>query len=241
MAEQTIGRSLPRVDAYAKVTGQAGYPSDFSMDGMAYMKMLFAGRPHARIINIDTVQARAVPGVLAVLTAEDVPVNSYGMAKSDQPVLCQDVVRFVGDRVALVVAETIEIAEIARALIRVEYEDLPVVDSPEAALAPDAPAIHPDKPDNVLASFRVRKGDVVSGFAAADVIVEQTYHLSAQEHAYLQPDAGLAWLDDDGCLVVLSAGQWPHDDRRQIARSLDLPEERVRVRYAAIGGSFVGR
>jgi len=241
MAEKFIGQSLPRVDAYAKVTGRAGYPSDFFMDGMVYMKMLFAGRPHARIVTIDTDRARAVPGVLAVLTAGDVPVNSYGMANSDQPVLCQDVVRFAGDRVALVVAETVEIAEFARDLIYVEYEDLPLVDSPEAALAPGAPAIHPGKADNILASFRVRKGDVASGFAAAEVIVEQTYHLGAQEHAYLQPDAGLAWLDADGRLVVLSAGQWPHDDRRQIARSLDLPEEQVRVRYAAIGGAFGGR
>ena len=103
MAEKFIGQSLPRVDAYAKVTGRAGYPSDFFMDGMVYMKMLFTGRPHARIVTIDTDRARAVPGVLAVLTAEDVPVNSYGMANSDQPVLCQDVVRFAGDRVALVV------------------------------------------------------------------------------------------------------------------------------------------
>ena len=168
MAEQIIGQSLPRVDAYAKVTGQAGYPSDFYMEGLAHMKMLFAGRPHARIISIDTTQARTVPGVLAVLTAEDVPVNRYGMVVSDQPVLCQDVVRFTGDRVALVVAESIEIAEYARDLIRVEYEDLPVVDGPKAALAPGAPAIHTDKPDNILASFRVRKGDVTAGFATAN-------------------------------------------------------------------------
>ena len=241
MTEQYIGRSMPRIDAYAKVTGQANYPGDLSMEGMAHMKMVFAGRPHARIIRIDTAQARAVPGVLAILTAEDVPVNNYGMAQADQPVLCQEVVRFVGDRVALVVAETIELAEYARDLIHVEYEDLPIIDSPEAALAPDATIIHAGKADNILSSYRVRKGDMASGFAAAEVIVEQTYTMGAQEHAYLQPDAGLAWLDDDGCVVVISAGQWAHDDRRQIARSLNLPEEHVRVQYAAIGGAFGGR
>jgi CO/xanthine dehydrogenase Mo-binding subunit len=241
MTELYIGRSIHRSDAYAKVTGQANYPGDLSMDGMTHMKMIFAGRPHARIIHIDTRQAAALTGVLAVLTAEDVPVNSFGMAQADQPVLCQDVVRFVGDPVALVVAETVEIAEHGRELIRIEYEDLPVIDSPEAALAPGALAIHSDKPDNILSSFRVRKGDVAIGFAAAEVIVEQTYYLGVQEHAYLQPDAGLAWLDDDGRLVLISAGQWAHDDRRQIARSLNLPEEQVRVQYAAIGGAFGGR
>jgi CO/xanthine dehydrogenase Mo-binding subunit len=241
MAEQYIGRSLPRTDAYAKVTGQAIYPGDLSMDGMVHMKMLFAGRAHARIIYIDTSRAAALSGVLAVLTAEDVPVNSYGMAHPDQPVMCRDVIRFVGDRIALIVAETIELAEYARDLIHVEYEDLPIVDSPDAALAPGAPFLHAGKPDNILSSYRVRKGDVAAGFAEAEVIVEQTYTVGAQEHAYLQPDAGLAWLDDDGCLVVISAGQWVHDDRRQIARSLDLPEEQVRVQYAAIGGAFGGR
>jgi CO/xanthine dehydrogenase Mo-binding subunit len=241
MTEQYIGRSIQRTDAYAKVTGQANYPGDLSMAGMAHLKMLFAGRPHARIVSIDTTQARAVTGMLAVLTAEDVPVNNFGMAHADQPVLCQDVVRFVGDVVALVVAETVEIAGHARDLIQVTYEDLAVVDSPEAALAPGAPVIHPARPDNVLSSYRVRKGDVAAGFDAAEVIVEQTYTMGAQEHAYLQPDAGLAWLDDDGCLVVVTAGQDAHEDRRQIARALDLPEERVRVQYAAIGGAFGGR
>ena len=241
MDEQYVGRSLPRVDAYAKVTGQAVYPGDIFMDGMAHMKTLFARRPHARIAGIDTSQAEALPGVLAVLTAKDVPVNRYGIGISDQPVLCEDVVRFVGDRVALVVAETEEIAALARDLIAVEYEDLPVIDTPEAALAPGAPVIHPEKADNVLASYQVRKGDVAAGFAQAEVIIEETYHLGPQEHAYLQPDAGLAWIDDEGRVVVKSAGQWAHDDRRQIAGSLDLPEERVRVLYAAIGGAFGGR
>jgi CO/xanthine dehydrogenase Mo-binding subunit len=123
----------------------------------------------------------------------------------------------------------------------VEYQDLPVLDSPFAALAPGAPILHAGKPDNVLVAYQVQSGDLTSGFAKADIILEETYLTGAQEHAYLQPDAGLAWIDKDGRLVVHSAGQWTHDDIRQIAHSLDLPEERVRVRYAHIGGAFGGR
>lgn len=241
MVKQHVGSSPPRVDAYAKVTGHAVFPGDIFIEGMAHMKALFARRPHARIVGLDTSQAEKLPGVLAVLTAKDVPVNRFGIDIPDQPVLCEDVVRFVGERVALVVAETEEVAALGRDLIAVEYEDLPVIDSPEAALAPDAPAIHAGKPDNVLVSFRVRKGDAGEGFDQSEVIIEETYHLGPQEHAYLQPDAGVAWIDEEGRVVVKSAGQWAHDDRRQIARSLDLLEEQVRIQYAAIGGAFGGR
>jgi CO/xanthine dehydrogenase Mo-binding subunit len=241
MSETYVGHSLTRVDALAKVRGEAEFPGDLSMPGMVHMKVLFARRPHARIHGIDTTRAEAVPGVLAVLTARDVPVNTYGIGEFDQPVLCGDVVRYVGDRVALVVAETEEIAAQARALVEVEYEDLPILDSPEAALAPDAPILHAEKGTNVLSTLRVRKGDVEDAFAQADVIIDETYTLGGQEHAYLQPDAGLAWMDEDGRVVVKTAGQWAHDDRRQIAHALDLPEEQVRVLYTYAGGAFGGR
>jgi CO/xanthine dehydrogenase Mo-binding subunit len=236
-----VGQSVPRVDAIAKVTGEADFPGDLTMPGMLHMKVLFANRPHAHILNIDTSQAEAAPGVVAVLTAQDVPVNSYGIGVYDQPVLCDQVVRFVGDRVALIVAETEKAAARARDLIVVEYEDRPALDSPEAALAPNAPVLHPGMDSNVLTNYRIRKGDVEAGFAQADVIVEETYTLGGQEHAYLQPDAGLAWVDDDGCVVVKSTGQWAHDDQRQIAHCLDLPEDQVRVQYVFAGGAFGGR
>ena len=134
-----IGQKSHRLDAAAKVTGEAVFPGDLSMDGMSHMKVLFARRPHARIVSLDTTRAEALPGVLAVLTAKDVPVNSFGIAIFDQPVLCEDVVRSVGDRVALVVAESEPIAAKAITLIDVIYEDLPILDNPEAALAPGAP------------------------------------------------------------------------------------------------------
>ncbi|RMF38765.1 MAG: aldehyde oxidase, partial [Chloroflexi bacterium] len=168
----------------------------------------------------------------------------------DQPVLCgpgsdkpgADVVRFVGDQVALVVAETEKAAAQALALIEVEYEDLPVVTDPVEAMQPDAPLVHPERSDsNVLVHYRVRKGDVDEGFAQADVIVEGEYRLPFQEHAYLQPEAGLAYVDEEGRVTVQVAGQWIHEDQEQIAHALGLPLEQVRVVYPAVGGAFGGR
>ncbi len=148
-----IGESIKRLDALGKVTGQTLYPGDIDMPEQAYMKILFAGRPHARIRSIDTSTAEALPGVLAVFTAKDVPVNEYGLIMDDQPVLCgpgspkpfTDRVRFVGDQVALVVAETEAIAAQGRDLIQVDYEDLPVVTDFLEARQPGAPLLHPER------------------------------------------------------------------------------------------------
>ena len=237
-----IGKPATRVDAQSKVTGQALFSGDLSMPGMLHMKILFAERPHARITRLDTSKAEACPGVVAVFTAKDVPVNEYGLQKNDQPVLCGDVIRFVGDQVALVVAETEEAAAKARDLISIEFDDLPVVTDPEIAMRPEAPLIHPELADsNVCVHYKIRKGEVAEGFALADLIVESTYHLPFQEHAYLQPEAGLAYIDEEGRVTVQCAGQWAHTDRAQIAHALDLHDEQVRVIYPAIGGAFGGR
>ena len=244
MTAQTsvVGQSVARMDAISKVTGQAKYPGDLTMPGMLHMKILFAERPHARIVRLDTTRAEACPGVVAVFTAKNVPVNEFGLQQRDQPVLCGDVVRFVGDKIALVVAETERAATAARDLIQVEFEDLPVVTDPIAAMKPDAPLVHPERGDtNICVHYKIRKGDVAAGFAQADVIVESEYHLPFQEHAYLQPEAGLAYIDDEGRVTVQAGGQWPHADREQIAHALGLNEEQVRVIYPAIGGAFGGR
>ncbi len=242
MTTKIIGKSLPRIDALGKVTGEAPYSGDLSLPGMLYMKTLFAGRPHARVLGIDVSKAEAVPGVTAIYTAKDVPVNEYGLQWQDQPVLCGDVVRFVGDQVAIVIAETVEAAAAARDLIEVEYEDLPVVTDPVAAMQPDAPRVHAEIGDsNVCVHYKIRKGDVEAGFAQADVIIESEYRSPFQEHAYLQPEAGLAYIDDEGRVTVEAGGQWAHVDREQIAHALGLPDEQVRVIYPAIGGAFGGR
>ena len=243
MRASVIGRSLPRIDAQAKVTGQAKYPGDFYMEGMLQAKVVWSEHPHARVRRIDTSQAEAYPGVVAVLTYKDVPVNEYGINIMDQPVLVAegDKVRWVGDRLAIVVAESERIAEAARRLVQVDYEPLPVVDDPREAMKPDAPLVHEERDTNVLQHFKVRKGDVEAGFAEADVIVEGYYVTPSVEHAYLQPDAGLGYIDEEGRVTVIAAAQWAHDDLRQIAHLLDLPEDRVREIVPAVGGAFGGR
>jgi CO/xanthine dehydrogenase Mo-binding subunit len=246
----TVGKSLPRVDARGKVTGETPYSGDLSMQGMLHMKMLFAGRPHARVKSIDTSKAEAAPGVTAVYTSKDVPVNEYGLQWQDQPVLCgpgsakagADVVRFVGDQVAVVVAESEAQAAAALRLIEVEYEDLPVVTDPVEAMKPEAPRVHEEIGDsNICVHYKIRKGNVDEAFTKADVIVESEYRTPVQEHAYLQPEAGLAYLDEEGRIAIECGGQWTHEDQEQVAHSLDLPEDRIRVIYPAIGGAFGGR
>jgi CO/xanthine dehydrogenase Mo-binding subunit len=236
-----VGQPLPRHDALGKVTGATPYPADLVRADMLHLKVITAGRAHAQILDIDASAALAHPGVVTVLTAADVPFNAYGLIDHDQPVLCDTTVRFFGDRVALVVAETPEAAARAAALVNVTYEDLPALTDPRLALTDDAPLVHESRGTNLLLRIPIRKGDLKSGFAAADVVIEDEFTTSWQEHAYLQPEAGIAYIDDDGRVVIETAGQWLHEDRRQIAAILRLPEDQVVIRYAAIGGAFGGR
>lgn len=244
-----IGRSIQRIDALDKVTGKAAYPGDINLPDALFMKMLFAGRPHAIVKEVKTSKAAALPGVALVLTAADVPCNEYGLQIPDQPVLCgpgsdkpyADRVRFIGDQVAAVVAETEEIAAAACELIEVTYQDLPVLLDPNEASRDGAVLIHPDKGTNLYSSYKLRKGDLEEGFRQADVIVEAEYHTPVQEHAFLQPEAGVAYFDHQGRLVVAVGGQWAHEEQEQIAHSLGLDLEQVRVIHPAIGGAFGGR
>jgi len=252
-AIMTVGTSLPRIDALSKVTGEAHYPGDLVMPGMAHAKVLFARRPHARVISIDASAARAMPGVLAVFTGADLPVNEYGLVLFDAPVMVapaasaapeasfDGVVRHEGEKIALIVAETEKIAARARDLITVIYEDMPVIASIHDAVKPDAMQIHPHYAGNLMHEYRIRRGDIDAGFAGADVIIEDTYFTGAQEHAYLQPEAGLAYVDEAGRITVQVAGQWVHEDQEQIAHALGLPKDQVRVIYPSIGGAFGGR
>ncbi len=246
---QAIGKSQRRVDALDKVLGRAAYPGDLTRPDQLHMKILFAGRPHAIVKEIDTSKAAALEGVCLILTAKDVPCNEYGLQIPDQPVLCgpgsskpyTDRVRFVGDQVAAVVAESEEIAAAACKLIEVTYEDLPPVLDPFESLQEGAFLIHPDKDSNIFQSYRLRKGDLKQGFQDADVIVEGEYHTPVQEHIFLQPEAGLAYYDEEGRVVVAAGGQWAHEEQEQIAHSLGLELDQVRVIHPAIGGAFGGR
>ncbi|HML24377.1 MAG TPA: xanthine dehydrogenase family protein molybdopterin-binding subunit [Aggregatilinea sp.] len=244
-----LGQSIHRIDAVGKVTGETPYPGDIDLEGQLWMKVRFTDRVHARVTAIGTSRAEAYPGVIAVYTAKDVPVNEYGLGIFDQPVLCGpgsakpdgDIVRCVSDYVAVVVAETEKIAAEAVKLIDITYEDLPIVTDVEEAMKDGAPQLHASVKNNILTHHRIRHGDMAAGWAQAEVIVEGEYRTGYQEHAYLQPEAGLGYLDEEGRVTVVVAGQWVHEDQEQVAHALGLPLDQVRIIYPAIGGAFGGR
>ncbi|MDH4146488.1 MAG: xanthine dehydrogenase family protein molybdopterin-binding subunit [Acidimicrobiia bacterium] len=249
-----VGEGLLRFDAAAKVTGAAEYPADRVPQGALVAKIVFTNQPHARLVALDLDAARAVPGVVAVLGSADVPVNEYGLTLFDQPVfvglrhtgrteVACDVSRWEADALAMVIAEDADAAERAAAAVVAEWEPLPIVADIDAALAPGAPLLHPENGlgSNAYEHLRIRKGDPAAAFAAADVVIEGTYEFPYQEHAYLQPEAAVSYLDDEGRVTVEIAGQWVHEDQEQIAHALDVARDRVRVIYPAIGGAFGGR
>lgn len=244
-----IGQSIKRIDALGKVTGETPYPGDIYIDGQLWMRIKFSDRAHARVLNVDTSQAEALDGVVGVFTSADVPVNEYGLVFKDQPVLCgpggnkvgTDVVRCYMDMVATVVAETDAIAKQAVDLIQIDYEDLPAVFDADEAMKEGAPQLHPDNERNLVTHFRIRKGDMDAGWAKAEVVVEGEYETTWQEHAFLQPEAGLSYIDEEDRVTVIVAGQWTHEDQEQIYHALDLPPEQIRVIYPAVGGAFGGR
>jgi CO/xanthine dehydrogenase Mo-binding subunit/aerobic-type carbon monoxide dehydrogenase small subunit (CoxS/CutS family) len=250
---RVIGHSYPRPDAIAKVTGAARFADDHALPGMLHGATLRAAQPHARILSIETDKARALLGVHAVLTHEDVPGrNRHGLVYPDWPVLCDDKVRYLGDAVAIVAADTPEIATAALDLIRVEYEPLPVVATAEQAREPDAAIVHEgwggaagSRGSNLLEHIKVRHGDVEQGFAEADVIVEREYHTPTYDHMFMEPECSIgvpAGYDAGHAkLTVYVGSQIPYADREQIAAAMGLPEEEVRVIGTLIGGGFGGK
>lgn len=238
---KVIGKSIRRTDAHEKVTGAAKYAGDITMPGMLHIKLAYSKKPHAQIVSIDTRKAEKFPGVIAILTSEDVPGNQSGIIKQDREVLCSSVVRYIGDRIAAVVAETPEQARAAAESIEIEYTDLPVIDDPLKALQPDAVLVHQDCPNNIVFSQKYNLGDVEKAFDRADAVVEREYITPMQEHAFLEPEAGVGYLDEDNVITVICGGQSVHDDQHQIAQALNLPLEKVRVIYGPIGGAFGGR
>ncbi len=256
-----LGRSDYKIDAPGKVTGATLYPADIQRDNFLHAKVLFSNQPHARMISMDLSQAEAVEGVVAIFTAKDVPVNEYGLTMFDQPVLVgpsvdlppnvggdrggavpSEVSRWEADYVAVVVAESEGAAQEAAELIVIEWEQLSILADIDAALESKT-LIHPEngRDDNIYYHMKIRKGDMAEGWDVADVIIEGTYEVPYQEHAYLQPEAAISYVDEQGRVTVEIAGQWTHEDQEQIAHALDLPLEQVRVIYPAIGGAFGGR
>ena len=249
----SVGRSDARIDSPAKLTGLAAYPGDRIPGDALWAMAVFTDQPHARLVSLDFSAAEAVPGVVAVLGSADVPVNEFGLTMTDHPVfvgvdhtnlspIACDVSRWEADKLALVVAESPEAARAGAASIVAVWEPLPVLADIDESLGSEV-LLHPEngRPTNAYYSLRIRKGDMERGWADADVVVESTYEFPYQEHAFLQPEAGMAYIDEAGRVTVEVAGQWTHEDREQIAHALELDDDEVRVIYPAIGGAFGGR
>ncbi|EFM09265.1 xanthine dehydrogenase D subunit [Paenibacillus curdlanolyticus YK9] len=241
LSRDTAGaRWMDRPDGHAKVTGQLAYLTDRSIESMLHGKVLRSRHPHAKLVHVDIAAAVSMPGVHAVLTAEDVPgLNGYGIVTQDIPVFCTDRVRHVGDVIAAIAAETPEQAAAAAEAIHVDYEPLPVVDDPLHALETDAPQLH--EMGNLLHETRVCHGDINEAFAQCAAIVEEVYTTPRQLHLYMETEGGLFIPEESGRLTVYSATQHGYKDRMQLARILAMPESSIRVVSSPIGGSFGGK
>jgi len=240
-ATPAVGSWYPRADALIKARGEARYVDDLTAPGMLYGAVLRAPVPRAEMISFDTTRASKLKGVSAVLTAQDLPASrKHGLIFQDWPVLVAagEETRYVGDALALVAAETPQIARRALELIDFEYRELPPVTDPEAALAESAPLLHAQ--GNLLSETKLNRGDPAGAYGTSKYIVRQTYLLPATEHAFLEPESALA-VPEDGGITVHAATQSVFEDRRQIASILGLPENRVRVVNEYIGGAFGGK
>lgn len=236
-----VGSRVIREDAWGKVFGQTKFPADVNLPDQIYGVVVRSPHPHARVRKINIDQAMGLPGVVTVLTAKDVPHNSHGVLFRDQPVLA-DYIRMVGDPVAVVGAETIEIARAAAKLVDVDYDLLPAVFDPEEAMIPDVLPLHPElRPTNILYHLPIRRGDMDKGWDLANVVIERDYSTQHVDHAFLQPEAVLAYVDERGHMVVQTATQYAHYDRGEIAHALGLRFSQVQVKTLAVGGAFGGR
>ena len=239
------GREVIPNDFADKVRGSLAYAADWTLPGMLYGKVVRSQRPCARIVSIDSSEARALPGVAAILTAEDVPHNSmseaaigFGQGTIETPVLATERVRYAGEPIALVAASDAAIAEEAADRIRVSYEELPGVFDPEEALERGAPHVHDQ--GNLLAHWKFEQGEVAGALRSADVVVEGVYRSHPVDHAYLEPEAGVGWVDSDG-VVTLRVSTQVTEHSRLIAHVLGLPQSRVRVMATYMGGGFGGK
>ncbi len=235
-----IGESPSKKDAYEKATGKPIFADDIYFENMIFGKLLLSAHPFAKIKSIDTAEALKQPGVIKVLTAKDIPGrNGFGLLNPHQPVLAEDFVRYMGDPVALIIAEKEEQAEAALQYIGVDYEPLKGIFSPEDGMKENAPLIHED--GNVMKHVKVRRGNIDQAFAKADIIIEGTYTTPMIEHAYLEPESAVARMEEDGTVVVRTASQGSYVFREMISSALDITEEKVRVIYTPAGGAFGGK
>ncbi|MBE3066966.1 MAG: molybdopterin-dependent oxidoreductase, partial [Chloroflexi bacterium] len=239
---KSVGHTHLRPDGIEKVTGKAIYTDDLVFDGMLYAKARRAMIPHGFLKKLDISKAKALPGVAAVLTAEDIPgEHNHGLVIYDWPVMVGigERVRYVGDAIAIVAAETQEIADQASALIEAEFDLQPVITNPVQARQEGVPQIH--EKGNLLKHIKVRKGDMEAGFAKADVILEHTFHTPTTDHAFIEPECSIGVPLPNGRMEIYVGSQIPYQDRTQVARAMGWPEERVRIVGQLMGGGFGGK
>jgi selenium-dependent xanthine dehydrogenase len=239
---QVIGQIVARPDAEEKVTGQAKFSDDLKFDGMLYAAVKRCGIPHGFLRRLDISKAKALPGVVAVLTADDIPgEHNHGLVIYDWPAIVgmNERVRYVGDSVAIVAAQTQEIAEQAVGLIEAEFDPQPIISDPVQARQSDVPSLH--KSGNLLKHIKVRKGNMEQGFAEADVVMEHVFHTAITEHAFLEPECSIAVPLSNGRMEIYVGSQIPYQDREQVARILGWKEDRVRVVGQLMGGGFGGK
>ena len=239
---KTVGHKHLRPEAVEKVTGDAIYTDDLKFDGMLYAKAKRAMIPHGFLKKLDVSKAKALPGVVSVLTAADVPAEkNHGLVIFDWPVMVGvgERVRYVGDALAIVAAESLEIADQALALIETEFDLQPVITNPVMARQDGVPQIH--EKGNLLKHIKVRKGDMDQGFAGADIVLEHTFHTPATDHAFIEPECSIAVPLPDGRMEIYVGSQIPYQDRTQVARVMGWPEERVRIVGQLMGGGFGGK
>lgn len=252
MAHRIVGQRFGRLDGADKVTGAARYSADVTLPGMVWGKALRSPLAHARIVRVDASRARALPGVLAVLTAADVPDLLVGRRMFDMPLLARDRVRFVGEKVAVVAALDPDVAEEALAFIEVEYDELPAVFDPADAIQDGAPLVHEnpgayhgapaERPHaNVQSVLRFKLGDVDAGFREADRVFEHTFRTQLAHHGYIEPHAGVIALDEDERVQVWASNKMPYRLKELLSHALELPPARIRVNLTPIGGDFGGK
>lgn len=240
-ADGPFGERLPRADVLYKVRGRARYAANIPMQDALHCRFVRSVHPHARILGIDTVAAAQAPGVKAILTGADIAPERLlvGTLVDDTPILARDKVRYMGEPIVAIAAETEAAADEACQLVKVDYEPLPIISTPREALAPDAVQI--DERGNVIGDLNFSQGDIEAGFKEAEVILERTYTIESMDHCFLEPPSGLAFVDPDGVLTVMICTQYPHYHHRQIARVTGLPMEKVRVVQTVVGGGFGGK
>jgi len=235
-----VGIEIPKADVLEKALGAARYGADLPIQEPLYLKVVRSPRPHAKIVRIETDEVLKIPAVERVFTAKDIPgKNRVGTVIKDQPILALDRIRYIGDPIALIAGKTEEGVDEAAKKLVVVYEDLPCINDPEEALKPYAPLIH--EKGNLLMEFHVIKGDIQRGFKEAEIIIEEIYTTTWVDHAYLEPDAGVSYLDETGRITVVCPTQNVHYDQKEVASVLSLPLDRVRVVQCATGGGFGGR